>query len=83
MFYFLLISFFLYFGSGAGASEKAKLPEKTAICIIVFPPILSNRIKMQSNKRVLKIAEANSHFIAGVFMALFVTYHSFIDFLGS
>lgn len=83
-FFGLGLFLFLNFGSGAGASsEKAILFGKIAIYFVVFPPILYTIFKMYSYKKKGKISESNSNLIAGILIAIFITYNYYSGFLGS
>jgi len=84
MFFIVLFSLFMYFGSGAGSvSQTAITSGKIANFVIILPPILFNLIKIKTfylseNKIML-----NSYIIATFLYSLFIFFMIKNEFLGS
>lgn len=84
MFFILLFSFFMYFGSGAGSvSQTAITSGKIANLIIISPPILFNLYKVYKLKTEIKTDDKNSYFIATILYFLFIIFQIYSDFMNS
>jgi hypothetical protein len=73
VYFVLLFAFFLYFGSGAGASSfNAKLSSRVSIAFIVILPLVFNVYRVMA-LLVIKIANRAVFFSAAAILMVFLT----------
>ena len=84
MFFILLISFFMYFGSGAGAESQIAITSgKIANLILILPPILYNVYKIKISHSEQKNIVVNSYVMATFLYCAFVFFMFKTGFLNS
>ncbi len=75
VFFIVLISFFLFFGSGAGSeSQTAITSGKIANLAIILPPVLFNIYKIKTSHSEQKNTIVNSYVIATFLFCIFVLF---------
>jgi hypothetical protein len=84
MFFIMLFSLFMYFGSGAGSvSQTAITSGKIANLIIISPPILFNLIKIKKFYSSQNKIMFNSYILATFLYCIFIFFMIKNKFLGS